>query len=303
MATSRRASISGPIVFASVGVALSIALLVGWVFVVVENTAAGFAGRVWLIVLGVISLVTITTMLVLFAVFLVMRILEVNRQSRFIDSVTHELKSPLASLKLLLETIARPEVGPDQREELRQMMADDVERLSHFIDDVLTASRVMGALGPDPQPLVEVDVAAMAVACARTIERRHHLDPGTIRVDLLPGLVVTTDATALRTALSNLVDNAVKYSDDDALDVSIHGHAEGGRLTLEVRDRGIGIPADALERVFDRFYRVDGEAVRSRRGTGLGLYVARALVRGLGGRLRAESAGPGLGTTLRIELK
>ncbi len=94
----------------------------------------------------------------------------------------------------------------------------------------------------------------------------------------------------------------MKYSDDGDVDVHIRGAGSAGGLTLEVRDRGIGIPPDALDRVFDRVYRVDAEDVRSRRGTGLGLYVARALVRSIGGRLRAESAGIGHGTTMRIEL-
>ncbi len=115
------------------------------------------------------------------------------------------------------------------------------------------------------------------------------------------GLRLYTDATALETVLKNLLDNSVKYSEAPVA-VSITAEREGGGFAIEVVDRGIGIPSKHLKRVFERFYRVPTEAVHSRRGTGLGLFVVSSLVKNMGGRLTAYSAGPRLGTTMRIEL-
>lgn len=143
-------SISVPIILSSGAVALCLALLVGWSYLVLRNAelVADIRANKWLLAAGIGSLVVIMFVIVLFTVFLVREIREVRRQTSFIDSVTHELKSPLAALKLCLETLARPDLPAPQHERLRQMMHDDVERLSAFIDRVLTATRLAGELRP-----------------------------------------------------------------------------------------------------------------------------------------------------------
>lgn len=295
-------SISLPIILSSSAVALSIALIVGWVYLVVRNEslAADLAENSWLLVTGIGSLVVIMVVLVLFTVFLVREIREVRRQTSFIDSVTHELKSPLAALKLCLETLARPDLPGPQHERLRQMMLDDVERLTGFIDRVLAATRLSSELRP--QHLADVDVAEFVRRCAASVARRARSPEGAVRVEVPPGMVITTDEVALATVLENLIDNAIKYS-GPAPEVVVWAYAGPQRqVVIEVRDRGIGIPRRHLRRVFERFYRVPDEAVRERRGTGLGLYVVSALVRSLGGRVEASSQGPGEGTTMRVTL-
>jgi signal transduction histidine kinase len=294
-------SISVPIVLASVAVPLAIALLVGWTLIFAQNLAGGAtAQNVWLLVLGSVAFITILTVLVMFAIFLVREILEVRRQNSFIDSVTHELKSPLASIKLGLQTMGRSALPGHKRELLRTMMLDDVDRLSDFIDDVLQASRLAhDRVGMD---LSEVDMSAMVDECVDSVAARHHLADEAIRVEIEPGLIVRTDRSALLVVIRNLIDNAVKYSESDVHVVVSARQSERGGVLLEVRDRGIGIPEKELKRVFHRFYRVPSESVRSRRGTGLGLFVVSALVRNLGGRVEAESEGPGHGTTMRVSL-
>jgi len=297
-------SISTPIVLSSVAVALSIALLVGWTLLIVRNPALAhdiIANRL-LLGTGIGGFVVIMTVLVLFSVSLVREIGEVRRQTSFIDSVTHELKSPLAALKLCLETLGRDDLPAEQRERLRGMMLDDVDRLTVFIDRVLTATR----LGQErvSLPVQEVAVGEVVRRAASVVTRRSKADEGVVTVQIADDLVTATDALALSTIVENLIDNALKYSGDAAPpEVRVSARAEAGRsLIIEVQDRGIGIPRAQLGRIFERFYRVPEPAVQSRRGTGLGLYVVSELARLLGGKIEARSPGPGRGTTMSVTL-
>jgi signal transduction histidine kinase len=302
MSRRRYPSISVPIVLASVAVPTAIALLIGWTLIFAQNLSQGgaVAQNLWLLILGSIAFIFIMTVLVMFAIFLVREILTVRRQESFIDSVTHELKSPLASIKLGLQTLGRSGVDLEKRELLRTMMLDDVDRLSSFIDDVLQASRLAhDRIGMD---LSAVNLSELVTDCARVVASRHHLDDEAVRVEVDPELVVYSDRAALTVVVRNLIDNAVKYSEPPADVVVVARTRRSGGVELEVTDRGIGIPSGDLKRVFQRFYRVENEDVRSRRGTGLGLFVVWSLVRNLGGRVEAASAGRGHGTTMRVTL-
>jgi len=295
-------SVSAPIIYGSAAVLLTTALLVGWILVIVrtQDFAEHWADHVWLLVTGIVSFVAIIAVLVLFSIFLAREILEVRRRTTFVDSVTHELRSPLASLRLCLETLDREGLAEPQRKSLQEMMREDVERLSAFIDDILEATRLEHA-EKKGHTVSRVSLAALVDRCLSVVYRRHRVLPENIHVDIPPDLVVSTDPGALEIAVKNLLDNAIKYS-DPPVSVTISAHVEGTELFIDVTDQGIGIPRFALSRVFDRFYRVDDEAVRARRGTGLGLYVVQALVRGLDGRLSVQSEGAGKGTRMRITL-
>jgi signal transduction histidine kinase len=250
-------------------------------------------------VLGVLAFVVIMTVLVMFSIFLAREILEVRRQDGFIDSVTHELKTPLASIKLCLQTLEREGVPADKRAALQKMMHDDVDRLATFIDDVLQASRLShDDVGMDVD---EVQLAALARHCAEVVLSRHKAPPGAIDVRVDPSFVVYTDHAALEIVVRNLLDNAVKYS-RETIEVVVTARAEDRQCVIEVTDRGIGIAPKDLKRIFQRFYRVPEERVRARKGTGLGLFVVSALVRNLGGSVEAESKGPGEGATLRVRI-
>ena len=132
-------SLSTPIIMASIAVPIAIALLVGWTLVFAGNLAQGddIATNVWLLIAGVVAFVALVVQMVMFAVFLGREILEVRKQDSFIDSVTHELKTPLSSIKLGLQTLGRPGLDDDKREYLRDMMLTDVDRLQRFVDDIL----------------------------------------------------------------------------------------------------------------------------------------------------------------------
>lgn len=301
VARRRIRSISVPITFGAVTVPLTVFLLVGWTTFTARNMAESgdVVSNVWLLVLGVISLVVIMSVLVMFSIFLAREILEVRRQDGFIDSVTHELKTPLASIKLCLQTLEREGIPTDKREALQRMIHADVDRLAIFIDDVLQASRL--AHDDVSMDVDEVHVAKLAQGCADVIAARHKVRAGSIEVKVAPTLVVWTDHAALEIVVRNLIDNAVKYSADEP-HVTIDARSDERRVYIEVRDRGIGIPKKDLKRIFHRFYRVPAEGVRAKKGTGLGLFVVSALVRNLGGRVEAESEGPGTGALLRVVL-
>lgn len=298
-----RSSLSTPITLGAITVLLSIALLVGWSFLLGQKImrSADIAVDVWLLVLGALSFVLIITVLVLFVISLARGIIEVRKQDTFIDSVTHELKSPLASLQLCLETLGREDLEDDAREGLRTMMLEDVDRLRAFIDDVLEANRLSYARA-GMLNVSDVSLLELAKDCAEAVRIRHRLAPEEVALDVDPGLVVSTDSAALEIVVNNLIDNAAKYSARPAR-VRVHGRREAdGRAVLEVSDDGIGIDRKNLKRVFQRFYRVEDPEVRERRGTGLGLFVVSALVKQLGGRVQAVSDGRGHGTTIRVEL-
>jgi signal transduction histidine kinase len=302
MPASSGRSISIPIILSAVTVLMTLMLLVGWILVISRNLplTRAFSGNVWLLTGGIASFVLVGSVLVMFSVSLVQEILESRRQQMFIDSVTHELKSPLASIKLCLETLGRPGLSETQQVELRGMMISDVERLTVFVDDILQASRV--AHRRRSQTWTMVDVTAVMRASIDVIRRRYDLPAETFDLSAPDSIQAFTDPTALETILKNLLDNAVKYS-SAAPKVHIGMQVlNASQLLIAVRDEGIGLEHNQLKRIFKRFHRAPDPQVNERSGSGLGLFVVASLVRNLGGRIRAESDGPGKGAIMRIRL-
>ena len=296
-------SISGPIVLSTIAVLLTVTMLIGWIFVIHENQSLTRAlyGNLWLLAGGIISLAVVMSVVILFSVSLVREILEGRRQQTFIDSVTHELRSPLASMRLCLETLEREGLSAPQRNNLRQMMRTDVERLSVFVDDILEASRI--AHGLRAQSWTVVDVTQLLKDAIAGVCRRYGLDAEVFQLDAPEQLPVTTDPTALETIVKNILDNAVKYSASPPPPVQVTVRpAKAGQVEICVRDRGIGVERTQLKRIFKRFHRVPSPAVNERSGTGLGLYVVAQLLRSRGGSIRAESAGANQGTSIYVRL-
>ena len=302
MPRSLNRSISVPIVLSSITVLMTVALLIGWILVISENLplTRAFSANRWLLAGGIASFILVVSVLVLFSVSLVGEILEGRRQQVFIDSVTHELKSPLASIKLCLETLARPGLSAGQQSELHDMMVSDVERLTVFVDDILQASRT--AHRRRSQTWTVVDVTRLLKSSVDSIRRRYHLDDAAFHLSMPDKIEMFTDPTALEIVFKNVLDNAVKYSSSEPqVQIGVRT-LESGHLGIVVKDRGIGIEHGQLRRIFKRFHRAPDPQVNERSGSGLGLYVVNRLLRNLGGRIRAESDGPGKGTTMRIRL-
>jgi signal transduction histidine kinase len=293
--SSRRKAIAFFLTFGVCLAALAVAVGSGWIIL---NWREGV--RVFL---GIIFFGAIITGLVLNTIFLVREIRRNEQHDSFINAVTHELKTPIASIRLYLETLQRREVDEARRREFYQLMLVDTERLMGTVEQVLKAGAVAQKKASGQRLAVDFD--SLVRECVELGRRRHHLPPENLRYEEhkngRPASVVG-DPDELRTAVSNLIDNAVKYS-PDGVDIAVELESPDRELVvLRVRDRGVGIPQDELKRIFKRFYRVRRRGHPRVKGTGLGLFIVGAIARNHGGRVFANSEGSGKGTTVTLEL-
>ena len=260
------------------------------------------ATPIWLLVVGSVLFALIIAGIIVYTVFLVMEIQRAEEHDTFINAVTHELKTPLASIRLYLDTLKTRPVSDGQRQEFYNVMLADVERLHHTVDQVLKAGVVREKQRRAAR--MPLDIGELARECVDLAMTRHHLQPGAIGLEAHDGasLIVRGDAEELRTVITNLLDNAVKYSGNDVrVTVSLAAPAPD-TIWVRVQDRGVGIPRKQLKRIFKRFYRVQALGIRQVKGTGLGLYIVRAIARAHGGRVFAQSEGEGRGATFTVEL-
>ncbi|MBP7631889.1 MAG: sensor histidine kinase, partial [Acidimicrobiales bacterium] len=215
----------------------------------------------------------------------------------FVANISHELKTPIGALGVLSETLVG-ETDPATVERLAERIQTEAFRLARTVDDLLQLSRIEASEPPDAESVSIRQVVAEAVE--RT-EAAADLQKVRISVTPVEGwLTVVGDRRQLVSALANLLENAVKYSDAGA-EVTVSARAAGDGVELDVADHGIGIPATDLERVFERFYRVDRARSRDTGGTGLGLAIVRHVAQNHGGDVVVRSReGEGSTFTLRL---
>jgi two-component system, OmpR family, sensor histidine kinase SenX3 len=281
--------------FVSLGVVLSCiaaALNVGWIILNWREELMLF--------LGVILFAVIIAGLILNTIFLVREIRRNEQQDSFLNAVTHELKTPITSIRLYLETLQRRPIEAARAQEFYGLMLADTGRLLNTVEQVLRA----GELGHKRvlENALEVDVHELLVQSIELVRTRHHLPESALTLD--PNAAAPTvlgNPDELKTVFTNVLDNAVKYSPPDSIAVSVSLSEEPREAEVRVRDNGRGIPPSDLKRVFKRFYRVT-EPGQKMKGTGLGLFIVHSIVRKHGGTVWAESLGPGTGTTMVIRL-
>jgi len=294
--TSRRKTIAFFLILGICLVVATVALTGSWIIL-------NWRERV-LLFFGLVFFLAIITGLILNTIFLVREIRRNERHDSFINAVTHELKTPITSIRLYLETLQRREVDQAQRQQFYKLMLDDSDRLLGTVEQVLKAGEAGYKRGRH-QTATEVDFSGLVRECVELARMRHHLQSAGLQWDGPANgthMSVQGDPGELRTAVSNILDNAIKYSGGN-VDVSVSVDApDDQRVVLRVRDRGIGIPPEELGRIFKRFYRVPGRSASQVKGTGLGLFIVRSIAKAHGGRVFAESGGAAGGTTVTMEL-
>jgi signal transduction histidine kinase len=299
-----RRSIGLPLALGIVLALVTATLAVGWQVLLVRDwppVAQGLTTLHWVfIVLGSLFFVLVIAGLVWLCAWLVREMRLNQRQQAFLDAVTHEMKTPLASLRLYLETLSRHDLAPDRRRTFQGRMQEDVERLEHTVGQVLAAAR---AEVRTRAPAEAFDLLALLRSCAEEVRQRHGLPERAVRVEPGPQADVFGSRAELQVVFRNLLENAVRYSDGQ-VDVRVAvQRMPGERVRVEIADRGIGIERRELRRIFQRFYQAGRGVQRQAQGLGLGLFVVRQLVRRQGGRVEARSEGPGRGSLFVVSLR
>jgi two-component system sensor histidine kinase SenX3 len=290
--TGRQKSIAFFIAMGAGMIIVILLLYIGWVLL---HWRTGI-----LLFLGILLLTVIISGVVLNTIFLVREIRRNEQHDAFINAVTHELKTPVASIRLYLETLLTRNVDDRKREEFYRIMLDDSERLLHTIEQVLRTGR-LGAAHPILS-LAAIDINPLLMECVVRARTLHSLSGDAVQFEPGGNFTVEGDIEEVRSAVTNLIDNAVKYSGSNVNVVIKTTGVDERFVTIRVKDEGAGIAKNELNRIFKRFYRVPGPLAARLKGTGLGLFIVRSVAKRHGGRVWAESAGPGHGSTFVFQL-
>lgn len=274
-------------------IALAVALNVGWILLNLREVV--------LLVLGIIFFALIITGLVLNTIFLVREIRRNEQQDTFLNAMTHELKTPIASLKLYLETLKTREVSEDKRREFYDVMLADSNRLLATVEQVLEASRTREK--KRQLNIAEIELNDLLAETIKIIQTRHNLDAAAIKLtESAEDVLISGDRAELQTVFINLLDNAVKYSQDNPkISVRVKNSGEK-KVQVFIKDNGIGLDSAELKRIFRRFYRVSNLSTQEKKGTGLGLFIVQSILKKHGGKIRADSKGEGKGSTFIVQL-
>lgn len=300
--TFKPRSLSLAITLAVVMIVLLVVLTIGWVLVTVFGAMANSdrAGLYWtLLTIGTLFILLLVVGVVMYLALSVKAINLTRRQSNFVDSVTHELKSPIASLKLYLQTLHRRQLSEREQADFYRAMLEEVERLDRLITHVLAAGQLEA--GHIAGELEDVALEPLLRECAEMACLRYRVPADAVRLNVEPSLV-RARRMDLDMIYRNLIDNAVKYAGPQP-QVEITTRLEQGWTVTQVSDNGRGIPPGLQRKIFRRFVRLGNELEREKPGTGLGLYIVQTLVRRLHGTIRVVDRGTAPGSTFEVRLR
>jgi len=292
--TSRAKTIAFFITLGACLVGLAVALNVGWIVLNWRQVVP--------LVLGIVFFGLIIAGLVLNTIFLVREVRRNEQQDSFLNAVTHELKTPITSIRLYLETLQKRQLDEGQRRNFYRVMLEDTDRLLGTVEQVLKAGEVRD--NSARKNWQDVNFSALVHEGVELARLRHALAPEALRFgsDAPADVTLLGNPVELRTAVANLLENAVKYSKPQPEVVVDLTTPDIDTVLLRVKDNGVGIPRADLKRIFKRFYRVSSQATDQVKGTGLGLFIVRSIVRRHGGEISAESDGEGLGSVFTVRL-
>jgi signal transduction histidine kinase len=292
----RRKSVAVFIVLGVCLASVALALNVGWIIFSWQN--------VGLLIVGLLVFPLVVTGVVLNTIFLVREIRRNDQHEAFINAVTHELKTPVASMRLYLQTLQTRDVDEATRQGFYGAMVEDSDRLLGTIEQVLRAGQV-GAKHRQAR-LMAINLSTLVSECLTLARTRHRLEGDALTYrpppDNVGSAYVLGDEDELKIVVANLVDNAIKYSGAQVRVAVELEQTDNATITLRVRDEGIGILPAEQKRIFKRFYRIPGTMAARVKGTGLGLFIVRSVVDRHGGEVYAESDGPGHGSTFVVRL-
>ncbi len=272
-------------------IGLAVALNVGWILLNLREVV--------LLILGMIFFAVIITGLVLNTIFLFREIRRNEQHDAFINAVTHELKTPIASIKLYLETLKARELPEERRREFYERMLADSNRLLGTVEQVLQAGRTSEK--NRGTRFDEIDLNGFLEETIELVKTRYNLNDGAVRYSTPSSEIkIVGDRDELQTAFTNLLDNAIKYSvGDPKISMRVKSSAMN-KADIYIKDSGVGIAPADLKRIFKRFYRVSKST--GPKGTGLGLAIVQSIIVRHGGRVGAESKGEGKGSTFWVQL-
>jgi len=290
--TGRQRSVAFFIALGAGLITIILLLYIGWVQL---HWRSGI-----LLFLGIVLLAMIIAGVVLNTIFLVREIRRNEQHDAFINAVTHELKTPVASIRLYLETLLSRPVDDKKREEFYRIMLEDSDRLLQTIEQVLRTGR-LGAAHPI-LTRAPIELNPLLDGCVARARMLHSLPPDSLLFEPSGNFTIQGDSDEVQSAVANLIDNAVKYSRPHVKVVVQTSAVDGKTVAIRVKDQGVGISKGELKRVFKRFYRIPGPLTARQKGTGLGLFIVRSVAKRHGGKAWAESAGIGQGSTFVFQL-
>ena len=290
----KRSSLHLPITLSVALISLNVALMIFWIVLLAKQSWWGA------LTIGTVAFTLILVGLSFYMVIVIKEVRLNRRQANFVDSVTHELKSPIASLKLYLETLQMRSIDEEQKGEFLGVMETELNRLDHLISQLLEVGR-LDAIGMDTEP-EDILLGDLLQHCGEVAARKHKIPvQQSFSFELQP-VIVHSRPILLEMIFSNLFDNAIKYG---GAKPQVHAKTEmkgRGRISVQIIDNGEGVDPDIRKKIFQIFYRGGNELERRRTGTGLGLYIARTLVQSLKGKLSVRNRENQSGSIFEVEL-
>ncbi len=290
----KRRTLHLPITLSITMMVLNVVLMVCWIVLLADASA-------W----GALSIGTVVFSLILigsgFYLFLTVKEVRLNqRQANFVDSVTHELKTPIASLRLYLDTLRLRHVEPRQQEEFLKVMDAELIRLDHLINQLLEVAR-LDAIGQESDP-EEIELEPLLHRCAEMAALHHKRVASEVFTFGIEPAVIHARRMLLEMIFGNLIDNAVKYgAAQPQVGVTVQ-LTDDGRVITRISDNGEGVAPHMRSRIFKIFYRGGSELERRQKGTGVGLYIVRTLVGLLKGHVRVLDRPDGPGSLFEVDL-